>query len=114
MLAGQSTLVTVADETQVGEARRAVATASHRIGLGEAAGGAAAVVVTEAASNIVKHAGHGEILVRSVGAGLEILALDRGPGVNDLATSLRDGYSTVGTAGTGLGAIRRMASFFDI
>jgi anti-sigma regulatory factor (Ser/Thr protein kinase) len=114
MLAGQTTLVTVADESQVGEARRVVTVASHRLGLDETLTGTAAIVVTEAATNIVKHAGRGEILVRAVAGGIEVMALDRGPGIADIAASLRDGYSTTGTRGNGLGAIRRMASSFDI
>jgi hypothetical protein len=48
------------------------------------------------------------------GRGLEVLATDKGPGIGDVARSLEDGYSTVGTPGTGLGAIRRQADLFDI
>ena len=114
MLGGQTTLVTVADESQVGEARRAVAMAGQRLGLDETTTGKAAVVVTEAATNIVKHAGRGEVLLRAIPDGIEVLALDRGPGIPDIAASLRDGYSTSGTQGNGLGAIRRMANQFDI
>jgi anti-sigma regulatory factor (Ser/Thr protein kinase) len=114
MLGGQTTLVTVADQSQVGEARRAVTAACQRLGLDETVTGKAAVVVTEAATNIVKHAGRGEILVRAVPSGIEVMALDRGPGIGDIAASLRDGYSTSGTQGTGLGAMRRMATTFDI
>jgi anti-sigma regulatory factor (Ser/Thr protein kinase) len=114
MLGGQTTLVTVADESQVGEARRAVTVACHRLGLDETVAGKAAVVATEAATNIVKHAARGEILVRAVPGGIEVMALDRGPGIGDIAASLRDGYSTSGTQGSGLGAIRRMATTFDI
>jgi anti-sigma regulatory factor (Ser/Thr protein kinase) len=111
---GQTTLVLVADESQVGEARRAVATACQRLGLGDKACGAAALVTTEAATNLVKHAHGGEILVRSIEDGVEVMALDRGPGIADVSASLRDGHSTKGTPGNGLGAIRRMASTFDI
>ena len=46
--------------------------------------------------------------------GVEILALDKGPGIRDLERSLRDGYSTAGGAGTGLGAISRLSSEFDV
>ena len=47
-------------------------------------------------------------------AGVELLALDKGSGIANLAESLRDGYSTAGTPGTGLGAITRLAAEFDI
>jgi hypothetical protein len=71
-------------------------------------------VTTEAATNLVKHGGGGEILLRGLGDGVEVIALDRGPGMTDVGASLRDGYSTRGTQGNGLGAIRRMATAFDI
>jgi hypothetical protein len=50
----------------------------------------------------------------STGRGFEVLAADSGPGIDDITRSLEDGYSTVGTSGTGLGAIRRQADIFDI
>jgi hypothetical protein len=46
--------------------------------------------------------------------GIEILALDKGPGIANVAEALRDGYSTSGSPGTGLGAIGLLAAFFDI
>jgi anti-sigma regulatory factor (Ser/Thr protein kinase) len=114
VLGGQTTAVTVADPSQVGEARRAVAGAAHRLALDETTAGTAALIATEAATNLVKHAGHGEILVRALEGGVEIIAVDRGPGIADVAGSMRDGYSTAGTPGHGLGAMRRMASEFDM
>jgi hypothetical protein len=56
--------------------------------------------------------------MRSLGTrdfgGVELLALDKGPGIRDLSRAMADGYSTGGTAGKGLGAIQRMASEFDL
>jgi anti-sigma regulatory factor (Ser/Thr protein kinase) len=76
-----------------------------------------AIVVTEACTNILKHAGTGEILLTmSDGActsDLECLALDRGPGMPNLTQCITDGYSTVGTHGEGLGAITRLANSCD-
>jgi anti-sigma regulatory factor (Ser/Thr protein kinase) len=114
MIDGQTTLVRVSDESQVGEARRAMAALTTRLGLDPEDSGAASLVTTEAATNLVKHGGGGEILLRGIEGGVEVLALDRGPGMADVAASLRDGYSTRGTPGNGLGAIRRMATEFDI
>jgi anti-sigma regulatory factor (Ser/Thr protein kinase) len=114
VLGGQTTLILVAEASQVGEARRAVAVACDRLDFDEAAAGAAALVATEAATNLVKHAGGGQILIRGAEDWLEVMALDRGPGIADIGASMRDGSSTAGTAGTGLGAIRRMATTFDI
>lgn len=108
----------VSESSQVGEARRAATQLAGRLGFGEAEAGKVAIVVTEAASNLVKHGGGGELLLgvleRDGVAGIEILALDRGPGMADLGRCLRDGYSTAGTQGTGLGAIARLSSGFDV
>jgi anti-sigma regulatory factor (Ser/Thr protein kinase) len=110
--------VPVLDQSQVGEVRRAVTAMGDRLGLDPTRTGRLAIVATEAAGNLVKHASGGEMVVRPVGGmarpGLEMLALDRGPGIADVARSLRDGYSTSGTPGTGLGAIRRLSDEFDL
>jgi hypothetical protein len=71
-------------------------------------------VLTEAATNILKHAGHGELLVRPLHGAVELIALDRGPGMADVGAALADGHSTAGTPGTGLGAIRRLSNQFAI
>lgn len=103
---------------QVGEARRLAVTLARRSGFDELACGKVALVVTETATNLVKHAAGGEILLQPLeqdGAlGLEVLALDRGPGMMDLDRCLRDGVSSTGSPGTGLGAIARLADIFDV
>ena len=110
--------VAVAEVSQVAEARRRVAGAAAALGFNETASGRASIVATELATNIVKYGGPGEILVGSyeddTGSGLEILALDRGPGMSNTAEAQRDGHSTGGSAGIGLGAVKRQAQAFDI
>jgi anti-sigma regulatory factor (Ser/Thr protein kinase) len=109
----QSIPLAVQDATQIGAARRAAVTAAERLGISEVDAGKVALVVTELATNMVRHAGGGELLVRPLTeageAGLEIMALDRGPGIPNLEQALRDGFSTAGTKGAGLGAVRRLA-----
>jgi hypothetical protein len=60
----------------------------------------------------------GEIIIDAVtqdnGSLITIIALDKEPGIADVSLSFMDGYSTAGTPGTGLGAIRRLANAFDI
>jgi hypothetical protein len=77
-----------------------------------------AIVVTEAATNILRHARRGVIVLRalfdSAKPVIEMLALDKGPGIADIARALGDGYSTSGTAGQGLGAIQRLATQFQV
>jgi anti-sigma regulatory factor (Ser/Thr protein kinase) len=111
-------LIPIDDRTQVGEARRAAAEMAAALGLGETQAGKVALAVTEAATNIVKHAGTGKILlgplVRAPAVGLEILALDRGPGISNVTASMRDGYSTAGSMGAGLGALSRVSPSFEL
>ncbi len=106
--------IPVHEATQVGEARRAAARLSASLGLDETAAGRAALVVTELATNLARHAKGGRLLLgASPDGALNVLSLDDGPGMADLDTCMRDGYSTAGTPGTGLGAARRMASVFS-
>ncbi|PJE99354.1 hypothetical protein CUT44_05240 [Streptomyces carminius] len=76
----------------------------------------AAVLASELASNLVKHAVDGTVYVQRLpyGEGMEILAVDSGPGIRDLDRSLADGYTTTGSLGAGLGAVRRIATEFTI
>jgi anti-sigma regulatory factor (Ser/Thr protein kinase) len=108
----------VAEESQVGEARRFIQERVKRCGGSEAFCGKAALIVTELGRNLVRHGGGGEIISREVRSeglhGLEILGIDRGPGLKNVTECMRDGYSTIGTAGTGLGSLQRMSDRFDI
>jgi anti-sigma regulatory factor (Ser/Thr protein kinase) len=108
--------VSLTDPSQIGEARRQVAALCGRLGMNETMTGQASLVATEAATNVVRHAGGGEILFRPIhfAPGVEIVALDRGPGIPDLARAMEDGHSTSGTAGNGLGAMQRMSTTFDV
>jgi anti-sigma regulatory factor (Ser/Thr protein kinase) len=111
-------IVAVAERTDVAEVRRRAATIADRLAFDDVTGGRVAIAVTEAATNLLKHAGGGDVYVGLAGAGdrcgIQIVAMDRGPGIRDLATSLADGYSTAGSSGTGLGALRRSSDTFDI
>lgn len=106
-------ITTVADASQVAEARRLASDFARRAGMSEPRVAQVALVITELATNLLKHAGGGQILVElcddADGAGLEVLALDRGRGMADVGRCMGDGYSTAGSPGTGLGAIARLA-----
>jgi anti-sigma regulatory factor (Ser/Thr protein kinase) len=110
-------MFTVAHGTDVANARRWGMQLAASLGFDETTSGKLAIVITEAATNILKHAVSGTLLIGPVhqasSAGIEVLALDRGPGIPNLAQSLRDGISTTGTSGTGLGAMDRLADEFD-
>lgn len=113
-----TTIIPVTDASVVGEARRAATALAHRHGLDATTTGEAALLAVELTQNIARHAQDGLICLRALQrgeqSGVEILALDRGPGISDVARALRDGYSTAGTAGKGLGAVQRIATAFDI
>ena len=104
------------DISRVGEARRHAATLAMRANFDEVKAGQLAIVVTELATNLVRHARRGELLlaVREGAGEVEVLSIDHGPGIADVSRSMGDGFSTGGTPGTGLGAVRRMARDFDL
>ena len=82
------------------------------MGWSETACGEGEIVATEIATNLVKHARDGVVALVSapdVPDGMLVVAVDRGPGITDLGRRFADGFSTAGSPGTGLGAIRRLA-----
>jgi anti-sigma regulatory factor (Ser/Thr protein kinase) len=118
-LDGTPVLVSMSDRSAVGEVRRAAAAVAGRLGFSKDDSGRLALVITEAANNMVKHGGEaGQVLVRPVPysnpPAVEALFLDHGSGIADLPAALRDGFSTAGSPGTGLGALSRVADVFDI
>ncbi|MER7112485.1 SpoIIE family protein phosphatase [Streptomyces sp. NPDC000229] len=76
----------------------------------------AAVLASELASNIDKHARGGALYLQPapLRGGVDIIAADHGPGIADIPLSLTDGYSTADTLGAGLGAVNRIATRFTI
>ncbi|MGH3218377.1 MAG: ATP-binding protein [Streptosporangiaceae bacterium] len=77
-----------------------------------------ALAVTEAASNLHKHAEQGSLLLcvsrDAEPPGIALVTIDAGPGLPDVGAAWRDGHSTAGTLGIGLGAIRRLADSCDV
>jgi anti-sigma regulatory factor (Ser/Thr protein kinase) len=111
-------LIAISDQSQIAAARRAAESFARELGFDDTRVGRVALVATEMASNVLKHAASGDLSVAGfadgTGSGIELLAADKGPGIADVARALEDGYSTIGTPGTGLGAIRRLADIFDV
>ncbi len=114
----KSLVFSVNDSSAVSEVRMAALDLAKEEGLTAELAGSAALVATEAATNLVKHAHNGEIHLAPLSGrgspGVEMLAMDSGPGIGDLEHWLHDGRSTAGTAGTGFGAIRRSSQVFDV
>ncbi len=110
-------LLRVQDASEVGTARRNAVAATERLGFSEERRGQLALIVTELATNLVRHGQGGEMLVRILpepDPGVEIVAVDSGPGMGDVARALGDGYSTGGTRGAGLGAVARIADACEL
>lgn len=109
----------IRDSSAVAQARRTISHLASDMGFPEGDTGRVSLVATEMATNLLKHSGGGELIATATQAsagrcGLDLLALDNGPGIEDKALALTDGYSTAGSPGTGLGAIRRQSQLFDL
>jgi serine/threonine-protein kinase RsbT len=77
-----------------------------------------ATAISEVARNIVEYAKEGELIITLLTdasrKGVEIVATDAGPGIADIATVMRDGYSTGKGLGIGLPGARRLMDEFAI
>ena len=115
---GDQRWLRVEDPSAVAACRGAAVMLAKRLQFPEPRADQVALAVTEAASNLDKHASQGSMLLRIArddsGPGIEIVTIDAGPGLRDTGAALRDGHSTAGTLGIGLGAIRRLADFSDL
>jgi anti-sigma regulatory factor (Ser/Thr protein kinase) len=107
----------VDDPSRVAQVRRYGGAIARTEGLPEWACANAEVVASEITTNLIKHAKQGEIhiirLSETGRAGIEFLSIDRGPGMSSVDQCIKDGFSSAGTPGTGLGAIVRMSNEFD-
>ncbi len=110
--------LSVEDPSAVGACRNAALAMADRLQFPAARADQLALAVTEAASNLPKHARQGSMLLQvNRGAerpGIDMVTIDAGPGLPDVGAALRDGHSTAGSLGIGLGAIRRLADVSDL
>ncbi|UWZ59879.1 SpoIIE family protein phosphatase [Dactylosporangium aurantiacum] len=106
--------IPVDDTAAASIARRVAVDCARRLGFSEERTGEVAIVAAELASNLHRHADAGALSVRCLrtraGGGVELVAVDAGPGMADLVFSGVDGTSTAGTLGIGLGAVRRLST----
>ena len=77
-----------------------------------------ATAISEVARNITTYAGEGEVTLRVVSEdgrqGIEVLATDHGPGIEDVELAMQDGYTTGSGLGLGLPGSRRLVDDFDL
>lgn len=115
----RSQAVRMTDSSKVSEVRRLVVELTQQLGWDEEATAKAALLTTELATNAVKHATDGVLTINALAgieaeSSLQLVAVDQGPGITDVEQCFRDGFSTAGSPGTGLGAVRRLASVCDV
>ena len=117
---GLTRRVVIRAQPDAGEARRQALRAAESARFDDALSSRIAIIAAEMTSNLLKHSeAGGEILINaqtpSAGpGGVELLAIDRGPGMAKPAAAVEDGYSSSGSLGIGLGVIRRQSSHFEI
>jgi anti-sigma regulatory factor (Ser/Thr protein kinase) len=104
----------VCAEPDIGAVRRAVAGQADRMGAAPVQRAQAELVVTELATNLLRHAGGGWLLARpETDDRIELIAVDRGPGIPDLAAAIAGRAPAPKGLGCGLASVRRAAARFD-
>ncbi len=107
----------ITDAGTAGTVRRAAVALADELALDEARQSELAIIAAEMVSNLHRHADDGAVHLRSVrhggDAGVQLIGIDSGPGMLDVAASTRDGHTTAGSLGIGLGAIDRLATVTD-
>ena len=77
-----------------------------------------ATAVSELATNIIRYAGSGEVVLRVIHKtghdGLEVVAEDHGPGIHDIDKAMQDHFSTGNSLGLGLPGVKRLMDEFFI
>jgi anti-sigma regulatory factor (Ser/Thr protein kinase) len=105
----------VRDESAVGEARRRVRASAIELGFPPDRLEPVTIVASEAATNLLRHARNGRFLCApQPGGGLGIVAIDDGPGIEHPDRMMQDGVSSIGSMGTGLGAMDRLSDRFEL
>ncbi len=77
-----------------------------------------ATAISEVARNIVVYAQSGEIVLgraeEAGRVGIQVIAIDQGPGIDNKDLAMRDGYSTKNSLGLGLPGARRLMDDFAL
>lgn len=110
--------IPIIEETHIAEARRAAFLMATDWGLNRTAAYYVATAVSELATNMLFHAGGGEIRLNAIEqpnrVGIEVIAQDWGPGITDVELALSDGFTTAGGLGCGLPGAKRLMDELEI
>ncbi|WP_270566383.1 ATP-binding SpoIIE family protein phosphatase [Clostridium beijerinckii] len=109
----------ISNEWDIGQVRRYIAEKGKEIGFSSIEIGEISIVVNELCSNLIKHHSvEGKLIFKRLEmnerVGIEITAEDNGPGILNVDEVIKDGISTKGTMGGGLGATKRLMDSFEL
>lgn len=108
----------VEDRSYTSFIKREIHTAVSQTKFSPAKIGEIDIIVSELTSNLIKHAGGGELLYRLTCNNdvfvFEVICIDSGKGIENIAHMMKDGVSTTKTLGQGLGALQRLSNLFQI
>lgn len=114
----EPTIININNEFDIVLARQKGREVSKELNFGGVDQARITTAISELARNIYLYAGSGQITIRVIEAngkrGIQIHAVDKGPGISDIRTVLQDGYSTSGGLGAGLPGVKRLMDSFDI
>jgi serine/threonine-protein kinase RsbT len=114
---GDEVRIPVTGDADVVAARQAARELATKLGFGATDLTLIATAVSEVTRNIVRFAGSGQVVVELLEQprrGVRVIARDTGPGIEDVARALEDGYSTYDGFGLGLPGARRLMDEFAV
>ncbi|MBC8321375.1 MAG: SpoIIE family protein phosphatase [Bacteroidetes bacterium] len=108
----------IAGFDQINESQQFIVDIAKNIGFNHVAQSEISIIVSELANNLVKFPGEGKIVVNAFNYNhkkvLDIVSIDYGPGIENTEVTMRDGFTTSASMGTGLGAVKRLSDEFDL
>ena len=101
-------LIEVSESSRTGEARRHAVACAQQLRFKEEQCGAVAIATTELATNLVKHAQNGRLMIQPISqhghSCLRVIAIDSGPGIpEDVRALLFTPFFSTKRNGRGLG-----------
>jgi len=110
--------VKILSEWDIVSARQLGRNIAKELGFGTVDQTRITTAISELARNIYLYAGQGEIYLEPVKGlekrGLKVIAVDHGPGIQDIRRVMEDGFSTSGGLGAGLPGVKRLMDEFDL
>jgi serine/threonine-protein kinase RsbT len=115
---GNEIHVSINSDQDIVAARQKGRTLASALGFSSGDATLIAAAISELARNIVTYAKAGEIQLKELNGstrqGIQVVACDKGPGIQDVPQALRDGFSTSGSLGLGLPGVKRLMDEFEI